>query len=131
MLLYCIVYLHTGIDELVDVKNFLKRVNDWQSLGLQLGLLYPTLNKIEIDYRGKVEQCKTEMIAAWLNQQDNVLKVGVPSWSVLKAALRKIGKNEVVVLKPTLPDVPHQPSFLLSFLFFTLILAFLLYYILH
>ena len=84
-----------GIDKLVEVKNTLKKVNDWQSLGLQLGLLYPTLEKIETDNNSKVEQCKTKMIAAWLKRQDNVLKVGVPSWSVLKAALRKIGEGEV------------------------------------
>ena len=88
-------HLHAGIDRLVEVKDTLKRVNDWQSLGLQLGLLYPTLEQIETDNRGKVEQCKTKMIAAWLKRQDNVLKVGVPSRSVLKAALRKIGENEV------------------------------------
>ena len=35
------------------------------------------------------------MIAAWLNREDNVLKVGVPSWSVLKSALRKIKENSV------------------------------------
>ena len=90
-----IVYLHTGIDELVVVKNALKRVNDWQSLGLQLGLLYPTLEQIEIDNNGKVEQCKTKMLAAWLKRQDSVLKVGVPSWSVLQTALREIGENEL------------------------------------
>ena len=73
--------------------NFLKTVNNWQSLGLQLGLLYPTLEKIETDNRGKVEQCKIAMIAAWLNQQDNVLQVGVPTWSVLQTALTKIGEN--------------------------------------
>ena len=84
-----------GIDKLVEVKNTLKKVNDWQSLGLQLGLLYPTLEKIETDNNRQVEQCKTKMIAAWLKRQDNVLKVGVPSWSVLKAALRKIGEGEV------------------------------------
>ena len=84
-----------GIDNMVEVKNTLKKVNDWQSLGLQLGLLYPTLEEIETDNRGKVEQCKTKMIAAWLKRQDNVLKVGVPSWSVLKAALREIGEGEV------------------------------------
>ena len=70
MLLYCVVYLHTGIDKLVDVKNALKRVNNWLSLGLQLGLLYTTLDSsesIEIDNRGKVEfQCMTKMLAAWL-----------------------------------------------------------------
>ena len=89
------MYLHTGIDELVVVKNALKRVNDWQSLGLQLGLLYSTLEQIEIDNNGKVEQCKTKMLAAWLKRQDSVLKVGVPSWSVLQTALREIGENEL------------------------------------
>ena len=87
--------LSAGIDDLVEVKNVLKRVNDWQSLGLELGLLYPTLEGIETNNRGQVEQCKQKMIAAWLKQKDNVLKVGAPSWSVLKTALRKIGENEI------------------------------------
>ena len=34
------------------------------------------------------------MIAAWLKQQDNVSKIGVPSWSVLQTALRNIEENE-------------------------------------
>ena len=85
-----------GIDKMVEVKNILEKVNDWQSLGLQLGLLYPTLEQIEIDNRSQVEQCKTKMIAAWLKRKDNVLQVGAPSWSVLKAALKRIGENAVV-----------------------------------
>ena len=93
-MLFNFLYI-AGIKRLVDVKHALKRVNDWQSLGLELGLFHPTLKKIEIDYREKVEQCKREMIAAWLNQQDNVLQVGVPSWSVLQTALREIGEREV------------------------------------
>ena len=32
------------------------------------------------------------MIAAWLQQQDNV---SVPSWMMLQTALRKIGENEL------------------------------------
>ena len=83
-----------GINKLVNVMDTLKNVNGWLFLGLQLGLLHPTLKKIETDY-GKVEQCMMEMIAAWLNRQDNVLQIGVPSWSVLQTALRKIGENEV------------------------------------
>ena len=84
-----------GIGDLVDVQNALERVNDWHSLGLQLGILYPTLEKIKEDNREKVEPCKKAMIAAWLNKQDNVLKIGVPSWTVLKAALRKIKENAI------------------------------------
>ena len=84
-----------GIDKLVDVQNALKNVNNWLSLGLKLGLLYPTLKQIETDSRNKVEQCKTKMIAAWLNQQGDVLQVGVPSWLVLQTALREIDENNV------------------------------------
>ena len=84
-----------GINKLVDVMDSLESVNGWLSLGLRLGLLHPTLKKIETNNHGQVEQCKTDMIAAWLNRQDNVLQVGVPSWSVLQTALRKIGENEV------------------------------------
>ena len=77
------------------MQNALKRVNDWHSLGLQLGLLYPTLEQIETDNNKEVVRCKTKMIAAWLKRQDNVLQVGVPSRSVLQTALRKIGENEI------------------------------------
>ena len=75
--------------------NALKRVNNWHSLGLQLGLVYHTLGKIKTDNNREVEQCKTNMIAAWLKRQDNVLQNGVPSWSVLQTALRNIGENDV------------------------------------
>ena len=77
------------------MRNALKRVNDWHSLGLQLGIIYPTLEEIKENNRENVDKCKKAMIAAWLNKEYDVLKFGVPSWSVLKAALRKIGENAV------------------------------------
>ena len=77
------------------MKKYLKNLVDWQSLGLELGLLYPTLEKIELDHRGMVEQCKSKMLAAWLRQQDNVRQHGSPSWSVLQAALRSMGENRL------------------------------------
>ena len=39
-----------------------------------------------------VKRCKMEMLAAWLQQQDNH-KLGVPSWSTLKTVLENIGKE--------------------------------------
>ena len=75
-----------------EIKMALKNLTDWQSLGLALGLLYPTLEKIEVEEFRTIEKCKTKMIAAWLQQQDNVSKKGVPSWSVLQTALGKIGE---------------------------------------
>ena len=98
-----VVLLYTGIDDLFDVKMSLKNLNDWQSLGLALGLLYPTLKKIDDDQRGKTDKCVMEMIAAWLEKKDNVANKGVPSWLVLQAALRKIDENELAD-KITSPD---------------------------
>ena len=73
----------------------MKNVNDWQSLGLELGLLYPTLKRIKKEQHGDISDCMMEMLAAWLQQQDNVSQVGAPSWSVLQTALRNIGENEL------------------------------------
>ena len=87
--------LHTGIDDLAKIKMDLKDFNDWQSLGLQLGLLHPTLKRIEEEQRGVIDKCKTEMLAAWLKQQDNVAKRGHPSCAVLKKALRNIAEYKL------------------------------------
>lgn len=88
------ILLYTGIDDMVNVSGALKNLVEWFRLGLELGLLYPTLKKIEKDY-GKTDRCLMEMLAAWLQQQDNVSKNGVPSWSVLQVALSKIGEKQL------------------------------------
>ena len=85
----------TGIDKLADVRRLLMNVVEWQALGLELGLLYPTLKKIRKEQREDVEDCKIEMLAAWLLQKDIVSQKGVPTWSVLKKALKQIGENEL------------------------------------
>ena len=90
-----VVLLYTGIDDLASVKRVLKNLVDWQSLGLELGLLYTTLEIIEREQRGNITMCKTKMLAAWLQQQDNVCQNGVPSWSVLRTALEEIGERQL------------------------------------
>ena len=90
-----VVLLYTGIADLVVVKKFLKSVVAWKKLGLELGLLYPTLQKVEREQHEKVDDCLMEMLAAWLQQQDNVCKNGVPSWSVLRTALVEIGERQL------------------------------------
>ena len=67
----------------------------WKELGLQLGLLYPTLKSIDLEQRGSIASCRIEMLSAWLQRQDNVSRKGVPSWSVLRAALERMGENEI------------------------------------
>ena len=86
---------YTGIADLFKVRTFLKNLVDWEYLGLALGLLFPTLKKIKEEQHGVIEKCKMEMLAAWLQQQDNVTDNGVPTWSILKTALVNIGENEL------------------------------------
>ena len=94
-LLLCVIIIHTGTGDLVDVLEVVDSVSDWKRLGLTLGLLSkPTLSDIEIDRHYKQEDCRIDMLTAWLQQQDNVTQKGVPSWSVLKAALKRMGEHE-------------------------------------
>ena len=90
-----VVLLYTGIDDLVNVKKVLKNVIDWQSLGLELGLLYPTLKRIKKEQHGDISDCMMEMISSWLQQQDNVSQNGLPSWAVLRTALEEIGEHQL------------------------------------
>ena len=80
----------------MDVLEVVESVSDWSKLGMTLGLLYhPTLTDIETYRRGKPEDCKKDMLSAWLQRKDNVSQSGVPSLSVLRAALIRIGENEI------------------------------------
>ena len=82
----------------MDVLDVVDCVSDdWKRLGLTLGLLYrPTLTGIATYRREKPAECIKDMLTAWLEQQDNVSqRGGVPSWSVLRAALQRIGEHEL------------------------------------
>ena len=69
--------LPTAIVNLCELLEKLHDLTDWKRLGLALGLLYPTLNKIEKDF-DKSDECKMEIMAALLQLRDNVLQKGVP-----------------------------------------------------
>ena len=90
----CYYVLITAVNDLCDVLAVIRDLNDWKDLGLQLGLLHRRLEKIDLEHQGEVEMCKLEMLSAWLQQQDNVSQKGVPSWSVLRAALQSMGEHE-------------------------------------
>ena len=87
--------LLTAVKDLKHVFPVIHNLNEWKRLGLQLGLLYPTLKRIDCEQRGKINDCIMEMLLAWLQQKDIVSQEGIPSWSVLKDALNKIGEKEL------------------------------------
>ena len=88
-----VVLLYTGIADLFKVQLSINKVASWKNLGLALGLHYHTLQRIEREQLGRIGDCVTEMLAAWLQQADDVNQYGIPSWSVLRTAFERIGEN--------------------------------------
>ena len=72
--------------------ELLKDFNNWFRLGLKLGLRHPTLEKI----CGNVDDCKMDMLARWLKQQDNVSSKNGPTYQQLIESLSKLGENSLV-----------------------------------
>lgn len=89
------------IPDLKDIIDILKQGyfpdDKWSSLGLNLGLLQPTLSIIETNYKGDVERCLRECLTRWLRQIDNVSESGGPTLDSLASALKKIGENAVAI----------------------------------
>ena len=75
----------TAIGDLVEVTNYLVdfQHNDMYNLGLTLGLYQPHLKNMKTS-----ETFRDDVIAAWLQKEDQVLKVGTPTWKNLVKALK-------------------------------------------
>ena len=56
---------------------------------------YSTLQRINTEKIRRIEECKMEMLSAWLQQKEDVVEEALPSWSALETALRKIGESKV------------------------------------
>ena len=88
-------YLVLGITDLDTVcDNFRKRgfqETSWQSIGLDLGLYWSTLEVIDKKHRGDPSECLQECLASWLRLQDKVKEKGGANWTTLFNALKNIG----------------------------------------
>ena len=82
------------------MKDIIKALNQgyfpsdrWSPLGLQLGLLQPTLSSIRIKYGGDPESCLQECLTQWLRKADKVTESGGPTWDSLADALKTINET--------------------------------------
>ena len=80
-------------DIIEALKQCLFPSHRWSPLGLQLGLLQPTLSDIRAKYRDDPENCLQECLTLWLSKADKVTESGGPTWDSLASALHKIGEN--------------------------------------
>jgi len=66
--------------------------NDIYNLGITLGLLQPNVKNMR-----DTDTFRDDVIASWLQKQDNVTKRGEPTWNTLARALRdrRVNKAEV------------------------------------
>jgi hypothetical protein len=80
---------HIGIDDHLAVTQYLDPMEkrDLVRLGTALGLSYPDLKKMDT--------LPDDMVYAWLLKKDNVIEKGLPTWTTLANALRKINQTGI------------------------------------
>ena len=95
-MVYNILFI-TDTDNLKEIVDALKKVrfpnHKWFPLGLQLGLLSPTLKDIEANHKDDVRRCLQECLTLWLSKADKVTDNGGSTWDSLADALHNIEEN--------------------------------------
>ena len=80
----CVISNISDQNSLRTVLNSISNLAaQWFNLGVQLGLLCPTLEAIGCSNLGDPQRCLTKMVNAWLERKDH----SRPSWRELASAL--------------------------------------------
>ena len=74
---------------LKGLKNALKSVLDWHSLGVNLDLKSHQLGTIEKNHPGDDERCRTEMLICWLDSTTT------PTWEAVAEALDRMEQGRI------------------------------------
>ena len=94
-------FIHADIGDLFEVTNYLIDLqhDNIYDLGLTLGLYQPHLKEMETSKR-----FRDDVIAAWLKKEDNVVKMGIPTWETLFKALIHPRVNQTGVASKIVAD---------------------------
>ena len=79
-----------GSEWLHCLKRLLSPLVHWDRLGLQLGISYPEVMKIEKEKRGLVNDCLEAMLWRWMQEEDDVKEIGGATKQALITALREM-----------------------------------------
>ena len=88
--------IHAAIGDLVQVTDYLLNLSSTNiyKLGLSLGLYQPHLKDMKTS-----ETFRDDMIAAWLQKEDEVMNKGIPTWKTLVKALKDPRVNQTGIAK--------------------------------
>jgi len=83
--------LALGEEDLLEITDYLIGMEKAQIYGLGVAL---GLRQNKVKAMKDSDTCLDDVIAAWLRKEDNVKKIGEPSWTVLIGALknRRVGQ---------------------------------------
>ena len=70
-----------------NITNILVDVEDWESVGLELGISAAKLNEIRTNRANNAALCNISMADTWLRRDTEA------SWEKLEAALEKTGND--------------------------------------
>ena len=84
-----------GSKQLPQLMNLLSPLIHWERLGLQLGISFPEVKKIEKEKRGAVSNCLVAILHRWMQEEDDVKKVGGATKESLILALQ--GMDEIAL----------------------------------
>ena len=87
-------FTYTATDDHPEVRGYLLDLTqtDIHNLGLTLGLYHRNLKSMR-----DTDTFRDDMIDAWLQKEDQVLKQGVPTWETLVKALRDRSINQTQI----------------------------------
>ena len=102
----------SGIKDLDKVLRVLKDNqfpdNQWDDLGLKLGIIQTELKTIRKDKQDS-KDCLKECLSRWLQQDYDTTQYSLPTMESLAAALRGMGQNAVASnVTPNLTMIPAQ-----------------------
>ena len=88
----------SDITDLDKVLSVLEKINfpdnQWDDLGLKLGIIQPVLDTIRKDKQDSNDRLK-ECLSRWLQQDYDTAQYSLPTMESLAAALRGMGLNAV------------------------------------
>ena len=92
MLIILSVHLFAGSGDLAAILDAVHDVVSWKKLGLKLNIYKATLEKIDSNKRGDIDECKSDMFDCWLRWVDGVTEQTC-TWRCLAAALRAVDQE--------------------------------------